>query len=59
MIGDVLRGTDLDFWAQAGLVLFLAGYALVVIRTFLIRPGDALEAAMLPLEDDTGEVADP
>ncbi len=52
-LADVMGGSGLSAWAEAGLLLTVAVFAAVTIRAFSRRNRESFERArFLPLEDD-------
>lgn len=52
-LSDIMAHAGLSSYAQVALVLFLAVFIAIAIRTFLpSRNAELAEAALLPLEDD-------
>jgi len=51
-LADIMSHAGLSFYAQVALVIFLAVFVAIVIRTFLpSRSKELREAALLPLDD--------
>jgi len=56
MSRDVMQGAGLEVYAEIGIVIFLIGFLLVVIRVALMKTSEAEECGNLPLADGTDEV---
>ncbi|MEO7360158.1 MAG: cbb3-type cytochrome c oxidase subunit 3 [Gemmatimonadaceae bacterium] len=55
-LADIMSHAGLSFYAQVALVIFLAVFVAIVIRTFLpSRSAELQEAALLPLDDATAD----
>lgn len=51
-LSDIMSNSGLSIYAEIALVLFLAAFVFIVIRTYLpSRKKELEEIAMLPLED--------
>lgn len=56
---DIMSAADLSVWPQIALVIFLAIFTAVVIKTFAKSQQKSHdEASFLPLEDDEGNLID-
>jgi len=54
-LSDIMSAADLDVWPQMALVIFIAVFVGVVIKTFAkSQQQKHEEARYLPLEDDEG-----
>ncbi|MCA9104397.1 MAG: hypothetical protein KDA83_03150 [Planctomycetales bacterium] len=51
MIKEVLKHMDYQFWAEGGLVLFLAAFAIATTQALLQRRKEVSVVSRLPLED--------
>ena len=52
-LSDIMGHAGLSGWAEAALILFMAAFLVIVVRTFWPgRQREMDEAARLPLEDD-------
>lgn len=52
-LGDVMSAMHMSLFAQIALILAVAGFALVVVSTFLARNREPFRrASLLPLADD-------
>ncbi len=59
-LADVMGHAGLSAYAVAGLVLFLAAFVAIVVRTFWPGRGRELDhAARLPLDDDHPDATRP
>ncbi len=57
-LADVMGGSGLSAWAEAGLLLTFAVFAAVTIRAFSRRNRESFERArLLPLEDEAPPAA--
>lgn len=55
MIRDVMQNAGLELFAEVGLILFLAGFVLAVVRVALMRKDESIQVGHLPLDDDQHE----
>lgn len=54
-LSDLMSAADLDIWPQMALVIFIAVFVGVVVKTFAkSQQKNHEEARFLPLEDDEG-----
>ena len=52
MIRDVMQNAEMTGFAEFGLMLFLLGFGLVVIRVLAMKPQEAQGLSHLPLDED-------
>lgn len=54
---DVMQGAGLEIYAEVGIIIFLIGFLLVLIRVAFMKKSEVEECGNLPLSDGTDEVA--
>ncbi len=55
MLSDAIESAGLEGFAEIGLIVFVIGFALVVVRVALLSSDEAKHHAELPLDEETPE----